>query len=139
MFFDQGKIKNKTDAATRKVLSKFGAFVRQTAKRSIRTRKGTSKPGNPPFSHTGRLKKYIYFGYDLNRRSVVIGPVVASGTSGKGGRGGRGGKAPQALESGGTVRLPDGRNAKIRPRPFMGPALAAELPKVPSLWRDCIR
>jgi len=130
MFFDRAKIKKKTDAATRKYLSKFGAFVRQTSRRSIRNSKGTSKPGKPPFSHSGLLKKFIYFGYDPHRHSVVIGPVVVSNKSGQ---------SLRALESGGTVRLPDGRNMEIAPRPFMGPAFTAELPKVNALWRDAVR
>ena len=130
MFFDRKKIKRKTDAASRKVLSKFGAFVRRTARQSIRRRKGTSKPGKPPFSHTGLLKNFIYFGYDTARRSVVIGPVVLAGNSGK---------APSTLESGGTVTLPDGHKARIEPRPFMGPAFTAEIEKVPDLWHGVIR
>jgi len=118
------------DATTRKSLSKFGSFVRQTARQSIRRRKGTSKPGKPPFSHSGLLKKFIYFGFDPQRTSVVIGPVVVSDKSGGG---------LSALESGGKVRLPDGRQAEIKPRPFMGPAFVKELPQVPSLWANSIK
>ncbi len=44
MFFDRAKIKNKVDVRTRKVLSKFGAYVRQTARKSIRKRKRSSTP-----------------------------------------------------------------------------------------------
>jgi len=130
MFFDSATIKNEVDTQTRKVLSKFGAFVRQTSRRSIRRGKGSSKPGKPPFSHTGLLKQFIYFGFDPHRAGVVIGPVVVSGKSGK---------ALQALESGGMVRLPDGRDVEIKPRPFMGPAFEKELPQMASLWRDAIR
>ncbi|GHT23217.1 hypothetical protein FACS189419_06890 [Planctomycetales bacterium] len=113
MFFDRKNIRNKVDLRTRKVLSKFGSYVRQTAKKSIRKRKGTSKPGSPPFSHTGTLKKFLFFGYDPNRRSVVIGPVVVPGKSGK---------APSVLEHGGRVVLPRGNSATVAPRPFMQPA-----------------
>ncbi|GHT30585.1 hypothetical protein FACS1894214_0720 [Planctomycetales bacterium] len=115
---------------TRKVLSKFGSYVRQTAKKSIRKRKGTSKPGSPPFSHTGTLKKFLFFGYDPNKRSVVIGPVVVPGKSGK---------APSTLEHGGRITLPKGKSTNIAPRPFMQPAFTKELPQVKSLWRDSIR
>ncbi len=130
LFFDREIVKNKVDARTRKVLSKFGAFVRQTAKQSIRKSKGTSRPGRPPFSHTGVLKKFIFFGYDPMKRSVVIGPVVVPGKSGK---------APGTLEHGGKVRLPSGDKANIAPRPYMGPAFSSELDKVPNLWRDIIK
>jgi len=134
MFFDRAKIKNKVDARTRKVLSKFGAFVRQTSRGSIRKRKRASNPGQPPSSHTGVLKRFIYFGYDSNRRSVVIGPVIVPGKSGR---------APEALEHGGRVTITSGaaqgQATTIEARPFMGPAFARELPKVPSLWADTIK
>jgi hypothetical protein len=130
MFFDRSKIKSKVDARTRKVLSKFGAFVRKTARQSIRKRKGSSKPGQPPFSHTGTLKKFLFFGYDSDRRSVVIGPVIVPGKSGK---------APSTLEHGGRVSLPKGHSVSIKPRPFMQPAFEKELSHVNSLWADSIK
>ncbi len=130
MFFDRAKIKKKVDARTRKVLSKFGAFVRNTSRKSIRKRKGASKPGRPPFSHTGVLKRFLFFGYDSDRRSVVIGPVIAPGKAGK---------APATLEHGGKVSLPFGNKAEIAPRPFMKPAFDAELPGVSKLWADSIK
>ena len=137
MFFDTKTVRSKTDKATRRVLSKFGAFVRQTAKRSIRKRKKTSEPGKPPSSHTGLLKKFIYFGFDVVRRSVVIGPVRLT-------QKGRG-EAPSVLEYGGIVtmrprrRAGKKRRANIRPRPFMGPAMEKEKQQLPALWRDSVK
>lgn len=78
MFFDRKAVVDAVDRATRSVLSKFGAFVRRSAKSSIRQRKRSSTPGDPPSSHTGILKRFIYFGYDRFRRSVVIGPTIAN-------------------------------------------------------------
>jgi len=63
MFFDSKKVVSATDRATRRVLSRFGAFVRRTAKQSIRKRKKVSQAGNPPSSHTGLLKKFIYLAH----------------------------------------------------------------------------
>ncbi len=137
MFFDTKRVRAKTDKATRRVLSKFGAFVRQTAKRSIRKRKKASQPGKPPSSHVGLLKRFIWFGYDVIRRSVVIGPVRLS-------QKGRG-EAPSALEYGGIVtmqsRRRDGKRTRthIRPRPFMGPAMEKEKQQLPALWRDSVK
>jgi len=137
MFFDSKKVRSKTDKATRRVLSKFGAFVRQTAKRSIRKRKKTSEPGKPPSSHTGLLKKFIWFGFDVVCRSVVIGPVRLT-------QKGRG-EAPSVLEYGGTVTMRPRRRegkkkrARIRPRPFMGPAMEKEKKQLPALWRDSVK
>ena len=62
-FFDSRHVMNRVDKATRSVLSKFGAYVRRTARRSIRKRKRRSRPGKPPSSHSGLLKRFIFFGY----------------------------------------------------------------------------
>ena len=127
LFFDKKAVTNRVDAGTRRVLSKFGAFVRRTAQSSIRKRKRISNPGEPPSSHIGLLKKFIFFGYDPSARSVVIGPVWLS-------QKGRG-EAPALLEHGGLGKVGKQR-ARYRPRPFMGPAFEKELPKLPDLWRD---
>ena len=138
MFFDRPAARRNIDTRTRQVLSWFGAHVRRTAQRSIRRRRGargargargTSKPGRPPVSHTGLLKKFLWFGYDATRRSVVIGPVRLP-------RRGRSGKAPATLEYGGTVTLPDGRKANIEPRPYMGPAFRTGLTRLPYFWNN---
>jgi hypothetical protein len=122
------------DAGTRKVLSKFGAFVRRTAKSSIRKRKKPAPPGQPPSSHTGLLKKFIFFGFDPSKRSVVIGPVRLS----ENGRG----EAPSLLEHGGSAVLKRrGKRKRVnyRPRPFMQPAMTKELPNLPALWRGSVK
>lgn len=102
-FFDERAVQNALDKGTRRALSKFGAFVRARAKSSIRKRKSVSKPGSPPSSHTGKLKKHIYFGYDVQRKSVVIGALPFSSS-----------RAQELLEHGGASRPNYGR----RPRTF---------------------
>jgi hypothetical protein len=133
MFFDRKAVTGKVDAAARKVLSKFGAFVRTTARHSIRKRKAISQPGSPPSSHVGTLKRLIFFGYDADRRSVVIGPAPLRGQA----------EAPPLLEYGGRARVKDRRRrtvvATYRARPFMGPALAKEQPKLPAMWAASIK
>ena len=133
MFFDQKAVLSATDRATRKVFSRFGAYVRTAARSSIRKRKSVSAPGKPPSSHTGLLKKLIYFGYDASRRSVVIGPAPLRGTA----------EAPPLLEYGGRARRRD-RRGKVRTmnyraRPFMGPAFEQERPKLPAMWASSIK
>jgi hypothetical protein len=158
MFFDRKPVLRQMEKKERRVLSKFGAFVRRAAKSSIRKRKRTSEPGEPPSSHTGLLKKFIFFGYDRTRSSVVIGPVRLRGVSGK--------DAPETLEYGGRLKSRNkflfvtqaaGRDAggkfvsrgkrkvklsskmRIAPRPFMGPAFENEKTKLPAMWRDSVR
>lgn len=134
LFFDRKAVISKVDAATRKVLSKFGAFVRRTARGSIRSRRKPAPPGAPPSSHTGLLKKFIFFGYDPAQRSVVIGPARL---------GGRGyGEAPSILEYGGqTTIVSHGKRKKAtyRARPYMVPAFEKEKPKLPAMWLDSVR
>lgn len=150
-FFDRPKVVRALKSARRKNLSKAGAFVRQRAKTSIRPaprklgrdRKRryksrgakVSAPGNPPFSHTKRLRKLIYFGYDQAADSVVVGPEGIGNSP-----------APAALEHGGTskaVRIHKGRRTqrtiRVRRRPFMQPALEKEAPHFPDLWANSIR
>ena len=132
MFFDRGKVTGAVNRAERRVLSRFGAFVRQGARSSIRRRKSVSAPGAPPSSHTGLLKRTILFVYEPNRGNVIIGPVLL----------GKGTNAPELLEHGGVVTRRR-RNRRVRatyrPRPFMGPAFEREKPKLPQMWRDSVR
>ena len=133
LFFDRRAVTSRVAPATRKVLSKFGAFVRRTAKGSIRNRRAAAPPGSPPSSHTGLLKKFIFFGYDPGRESVVIGPTRLD-------RRGQG-EAPSLLEHGGQttlVRRGKRKRATYRARPYMGPAFEKAQPKLPAMWRDSV-
>ncbi len=155
LFFDRPRVQKAVDKAQRKVLSKAGAFVRTTAKHSIRKRKGSAPPGAPPHSHEGSLRRLILFGYDERTETVVVGPVGFKRST-----------APNVLEFGGAVKTKRprlvrvesrgrdkrGRFTKARfrrveagtklvyaPRPFMGPALEKEQPKLPKLWANSVR
>lgn len=133
-FFDSAKVIRQTDKATRRVFSKFGAFVRRTARRSIRSRKKTSEPGKPPSSHIGLLKKFIFFGYESQKKSVVIGPARLSRNSR--------GQAPSLLEYGGHTTIKRGKKrhrVNIKARPFMGPAFEKEKPNIPNMWKNSIK
>ena len=46
LFFDRGTVLRALDSAKRRVLSQGGAFIRTTAKHSIRTKKGPAPPGS---------------------------------------------------------------------------------------------
>lgn len=152
-FFDRQKVLDAMTAATRKVLSRFGAYVRQRAKTSLRYRERASLPGNPPSAHrtamrrrtnkkTGQrtlqavspLRELILFAYDPDRKSVVIGPALLRAGS----------KVPSVLEYGGVGEVRDPITRKVRratfaPRPYMRPAFDEELKLLPPNWRDIIR
>lgn len=146
-FLDRAELARKVEKGRLRVLARFGAFVRRSAKSSIRKRKATSKPGQPPTDRKGDLKRLIVFGVDPATRSVVVGPLVFTGAR----RQRR--MAQELLEYGGTVPgdgravwltnepgrdatgrfVSEGRrkvvfdgSLRYRPRPFMGPAFAKE-------------
>jgi len=148
MFFDTTEVMAAVDKATRRVLSRFGAFVRRRARSSIRKRKKASEPGKAPSSHgEGLLRHYIFFNYDPKAQSVVIGPERLHQKSGD---------APPALEYGGPSRIMVGgkrqdgrgnwvrmwrvkRTVQIRARPYMGPAFEYEQREsLPKMWRDSV-
>ena len=136
LFFDSAKVMREADRKTRKALSKAGAFIRQRAKTSIRKRKKTSAPGKPPSSHTGLMRK-IFFSYGPDTQSVIIGPMKLSQKVGN---------APEALEHGGSTTVVVRKGGKrvnkrvtVKARPFMGPAMADELPNLPKRWRNSVR
>ena len=126
-----------TNRATRRVLSRFGAFVRQRARSSIRRRKRPGRPGEPPTNRTGLLKKFIYFGYEARNRSVVVGPAKLNQRSPYDNT-----TVPELLERGGTVNgVRRGKRKRMRYRgnPYMGPALRAEEPRLPAMWKNSIK
>ena len=135
-FFDKAKVIRAVDKARRAVLSKAGAFIRTTARRSLRRRKGPAPPGQPPHSHTGLLKRFLYFAYEPASDSVVIGPAKLN----------KPGAAPRVLEHGGKTMVQQRRRGRvvrrrvsIEARPYMGPALEKERPKLPKLWAGSVR
>lgn len=153
-FFDRPTV-DSLDAAALKGLSKFGAFVRRDARKSIRKarqktlaelskderrrfriresigkREGwkakrplaSSAPGEPPRSVTGLLKQHIFFIYEPQERSVLVGPADLN----------RNTNAPENLEKGGTVKLSGGR-FRIEPRPYMKPAFDKNVDNLPRM------
>ena len=183
-FFDRDRVTNALDKATAGVLSKFGSFVMTKARQSIKSapkttrsakytyniysRQATSLPGNPPLSHTGKLKENIFFDYDKARKSVVIGPIRLNQVTHRGPSfaSRQHGLAAETLEYGGIisifeVRWPGGqwrradlrsrrriaqmqqrwRTIRIAPRPYMQPAFEKELrnPKLTGLWQNSVK
>jgi hypothetical protein len=168
-FLDKPAVANAVDAGTRRALSKFGAFVRTRSRSSIRKRKKASKPGQPPSSHVGTLKKLIFFTYDQQKKSVVIGPTKFAGSKFIGAKSG----VPETLEYSGEVTIREAvkgatkarskaqakayrrllkerrliaeprqytaRTITVQQRPYMRPAFMAELPRAPQQFKDCIR
>jgi hypothetical protein len=135
LFFDRLKVQRAVDRAKRAVLARAGAFIRTAARHSIRKRKGSAPPGQPPHSHEGSLRRLIFFGYDRGTDSVVVGPVGFNRSN-----------APNVLEFGGKTVVERRRRGKrgrrsvrIAKRAYMGPALEKERSKLPKLWANSVR
>lgn len=154
LWFDSDKVLRSVDRATRSVLGRFGSYVRREAKKLIKpagkraytkagkagTRRGIlhAAPGKPPKSHTGLLRKGIFYSYDRESRSVVIGPVPLAGRGQA--------EVPLLLEEGGTAVREHWRRgrkekymARYAPHPYMGPALKAKLPQLEQLWANSVK
>ncbi len=140
-FFDRQAVVSAADRTKKRVLNRFGAFVRTKARQSIRKRKRVSRPGEPPTNRKGQLKRFLFYGYEPNRDSVVIGPARLSGSKFS---------IPEIIEHGGaaTIRVrrkKRGKRRRIRKRvtyaarPFMQPAFEKEQQKLPQLWKDAIQ
>lgn len=141
-FFDRQPVVSAVDRTKKRVLNRFGAYVRRTARQSIRKRKRVSRPGEPPSSRKGQLRRFLCYGYEPGRDSVVIGPAKLSRSRFS---------IPEILEHGGvsTVRVRShkdrrGRRRRTRrqvayaARPFMQPAFEQEQQKLPQLWKDAL-
>jgi len=135
LFFDRQRITAALNKARRRALGRAGACVRTVAKRSIRKRKKSSAPGQPPSSHEGSLRQLIYFGYDARADTYVVGPI-----------GFKKSEAPHALEHGGQATITKYRKGKkvkkritIKPRPFMGPALEKGEDRLVRGWANSIK
>ncbi len=127
-FFDRSAVVKAMDKTNRANLSKFGAFTRTAGRSSLRSTKKISRPGMPPASHVGTVKKLLFFAYDPSRKSVVIGPVGSKPDP----------KALRLLEEGGQdVRR--GKTLIYRPRPFMGPAFEKTKKQLPEIWANSMR
>lgn len=147
-FFDRARVQSAVDAGTRKVLSRFGAYVRTRARSSLRKRTAASAPGTPPSVHSGEIKKFLYFVFEPASKGVVIGPA-GFGRARPGGKtvpelheeGGAAVEAARAVflirrPGGAYVRSPTQRGfrvdipaklARYPARPYMKPAFDAEL------------
>lgn len=124
-FFDRSNIAKMLDRKKRKTYAKFGAFTRIDAQRSMRQRKGASKPGSPPNAHERKLlRKLIFFAFVDGR--VVVGPILKQSTARIG--------VPRLMEHGGIVARRNGSAQHYPQRAFMEPAGMRNIGKLTSWY-----
>ena len=149
-FFDR-QIFSAAERAEKRVLSRFGAYVRNDAKKSMRSSRGRivttrtgrqrrvfkpSKPGKPPKSIEGLLRRFVYYAYDKYKGTVVAGPTILPNKSR------HGVPIPGLHEHGGTQVVRFGKKqvvAKYPARPYMRPAGEKNTKKLGQLWKDAIK
>jgi hypothetical protein len=122
-------------------LYRLAMAIRKHAQFSIRERKSSSKPGQPPHSHLGLLKQHIYAAFDVRTNTAVVGPMLLNYVKSAGKP-----KPTMILEYGGWTFLRRARGNRvyerriyIEARPYMRPAMEKEIAKAPSYWRDAIK
>ena len=154
-FFDRQVVIAAVGRANAKNLSRAGSFVRRSARSSLRRRKRASAPGEPPSVHSQdrvATLKNIWFVFDAQSRSVVVGPLKLGGSTLAGSNrptvpalhelGGVAvvGKRADADRGQGSAGQPGpGERVSYPPRPFMGPAMEREMPKFAGLWANSVR
>jgi len=165
--FDKQKLKKKAETATFTSLSEAGGAVRKTAKRSIRKRKKASKPGSPPHTQTGMLKRVIRFSSKdscsacsaktkaSKRYSSLIkphrfkvgehGPIRAKqhGSKTKFARielrtAAQANRATRLIAEE-NERRSDNKPRHYPKRPFMKPALEANRSRLPTFWANSVK
>lgn len=107
-FFNKSQVVSNLDRLERRALSRAGAYVAETAKRSIRKQKGSARPGEIPHSHTGKLRDMIRSGVDSNNLVAVAGALPRFDVESMG-------LAPSALEHGGRTMFKPSKGRKYRP------------------------
>jgi len=108
------RIAKAMERARKGSLRSVGYLVSTIAKGNIRRSRKASRPGEPPSTRRGLLRRAIRYQVADDRRSVVIGPMYSMvGTAG------------EAHEHGGRYK-----GQTYPERPIMGPALEEARPKI---------
>jgi len=123
-FIDQRKTLAHIERKQTAVLFRLGGFVLSIMRRSIRKRRGSSKPGTPPHSHAGQLRRLMRFAVDKQAGEVVTGPMLFGNKSNV--IPASGATIPELLNYGGraSMLVQGGERvmAEYKPRPYVEPA-----------------
>jgi len=166
-FFDRPRVMRAVGEGAARGLGRWGAYIRRRARSSIRMRKRSSNPGEPPSAHTTEEPnlRTILFAYDINTKSMVVGPVRLNQVDNDASMRPVSGLVPPTLEKGGDIIISEwqpspganwlrrdkrfrrryqgkptrNRRVRIAARPFMGPATNAEMPNAPSYFVNVIK
>ena len=151
LFFDKKQVIDQIGKANAKGMSKAGSFIRQRARSSLRKRKKPSAAGSPPSRHGSDASlRQIQFYYDTASQSLIVGPILIRTSTDYYGPQLGSTTVPELHEFCKSVTIrerltamdqwvawgstPDPRPGRTRvrratypARPYMGPALKAEI------------
>jgi hypothetical protein len=120
-----------------KQIVKDALYVQRVMINSMKRKDGASPEGTPPYAHLGYIKDFIEFWFDLQTRSVVIGPKKVTSRVAD--------NILRALDLGGVSRVnagtrkrPEIKDATIRARPYTKPAEAAGNKKLDDWWLNAM-
>ena len=116
-------VQKAADQAGYRNLGHAAASLRKTAVASIERSDEPSDPGEPPHTRRGQLPRAIRFDVDRTKQEAVVGPRASVV-----------GEAGAAHEFGEEFRGTD-----YDERPYMGPALDANLDRFAADWRGSIK
>jgi len=138
-FVDRKAIQRAIAKSKKRPLVRWGALTRKIARQSIRKRKKSASPGKPPSSHSSEPNlRTIFFAWDFETETVPVGPIVTGSRITP--------KLPGVIQEGGVTRtrigLRRGKSrvveTKVKPHPFMGPAMEKSQATAPDLFKDSI-
>ena len=133
-FLDRQRLIDEIGRENAKRLARMGGFIRTTARRKLKRRKGAAPPGEPPHVHQdgpgAATLKAIQFALEPGATAVIVGPVRLPSKHHP-----PGGTIPEVLEYGGdTAPIHNGPPVSLEARPFMEPALNTSLESVSDFW-----
>jgi len=121
--FNEDALAARVAKASLDVLRRMGAYVRRVAQSKVKTSPKPSRPGSPPHSRKGLLRKAILFGLEKDRSRVLVGPGFRFV-----------GASASAHEFGGAYK-----GDRYPKRPLMGPALRESIPHLAKMWQDAVK
>lgn len=157
-FFDRPAVMNAVKKGKLRALSKGGAFVRTRARSKLNKTAGkkaiaivkeareagqniktagktTAASGKSPYKHAGQLREFLYFAFDADHESTLVGPTKF-----------KAGVTPALMEFGGEEILTDAKGKKYTAHykgdhKFMGPSLQEEVAAgtISEAWAGAVR
>lgn len=126
---DSQRVMDRVGAAERRALRVVGYETMRGAQQLIRTSRGTSRPGQPPYDHTGLYRNFIRYALAPGP-TLLTGPTLVSRKSRD---------VVRALEHGGVSLTATGERIVVRARPVMAPTFTVVARRVlPRVFSDSI-